>query len=66
MIEERQGQLRGGVREPLARADLLAKCRANLEFAGRRPEHAEAIAAFAGALTTEDGILDAAVLRDAD
>src|SRR3546814_3030893 len=41
VVEERQGQLRGGTREPMSRDDLLAKARANLAFAGR-PEGAAA------------------------
>src|SRR3546814_701301 len=35
VVEERQGQLRGGTREPMSRDDLLAKARANLAFADR-------------------------------
>src|SRR3546814_5934947 len=35
VVEERQGQLRGGTREPMSRDDLLAKARANL----RSEEH---------------------------
>lgn len=50
VVEARAPCLRGGARAPLSRGELLAKCRANLAFAGRDPEGAVQIAAFADAL----------------
>jgi 2-methylcitrate dehydratase PrpD len=63
VVEERQGQLRGGTREPMAREDLLAKARANLTFAGRPPRAAEAISDFATGLFSTDGRFTGAALR---
>jgi 2-methylcitrate dehydratase PrpD len=63
VVEERQGQLRGGTREPMSRDDLLAKARANLAFAGRPDAAAEALATFATGLFGNDGAFSAAPLR---
>src|SRR3546814_14085335 len=58
VVEERQGQLRGGTREPMSRDDLLAKAGANLAFAGRPAGAAEALADFATGLFDAGGTLD--------
>jgi len=63
IVEERQGQLRGGTRERMSREDLLAKARANLTFAGRPERAVEVLAAFATGLSGADGRFDAAPLR---
>lgn len=63
VVEERQGQLRGGTREPMSREDLLAKAYANLAFAGRPAGAAEALAAFATGLFGATGRFSAAALR---
>jgi 2-methylcitrate dehydratase PrpD len=63
VVEERQGQLRGGTREPISREDLLAKARANLVFAGRPAAAAEALAEFATGLFKGSGAFSAAALR---
>jgi len=47
VVTEHQGQLRGGLREPMSRAELVAKCAANLEFGGWQGASADTIAAFA-------------------
>jgi len=53
--EARQPHLRGGVREPLTRADLEAKFRANAQFAGYSDAQADAfMAACAGLLGGAD------------
>ncbi len=58
VIEERQAQLRGGTKEPMSRADILAKANANLVFSGRRPA-ASSLEAFATALFNEDAAFSA-------
>ena len=63
VVEERQGQLRGGTREPMSRDDLLAKARANLVFAGRPEGAADALADFATGLFAAEGGFSAAPLR---
>jgi len=63
VVEERQGQLRGGTREPMSRADLLAKARANLVFAGRPEGAAAALETFATNLFDDGGAFSAAALR---
>lgn len=63
VVEERQGQLRGGTREPMSREDLLAKARANLTFAGRPAEATDRLAAFATGLFDAAGGFSAAALR---
>ncbi|HUS53847.1 MAG TPA: MmgE/PrpD family protein [Thermohalobaculum sp.] len=63
VVEERQGQLRGGTREPMTYADILKKARANLAFAGRSASSADALAQFAGNLFGSDRPFDAAGLR---
>ncbi|MPZ10856.1 MAG: MmgE/PrpD family protein [Kiloniellaceae bacterium] len=63
VVEERQGQLRGGTREPMSRGDLLAKARANLVFAGRPAGAAEMLADFATGLFGAAGGFSATPLR---
>ena len=64
VVEERQGQLRGGTKEPMSRADILAKANANLTFSGR-PAAAGLLEEFATALFVEDAPFDARPLADA-
>ncbi len=47
IVEERQGQLRGGTRDPLPRSEILGKARANLEFSGCDASAADTLAEFA-------------------
>jgi 2-methylcitrate dehydratase PrpD len=54
VVEERQGQLRGGAKEPMSRDDILAKASANLAFAGRQPAAAASLETFAVSLFSED------------
>ncbi|HSF94438.1 MAG TPA: MmgE/PrpD family protein, partial [Thermohalobaculum sp.] len=63
VVEERQAQLRGGTREPMTRADILKKARANLSFAGRPAAGADALAEFAGGLFGSSAPFSAAPLR---
>ncbi len=63
VVEARQAQLRGGIRERMSREDLLAKARANLTFAGRPEAAAVALAEFATGLFEGDGAFSAAALR---
>ncbi len=63
VIEERQGQLRGGTREPVSRDDLMAKCRANLAFAGWPTAAADRIAEFSDGLFESSRTVDASALR---
>jgi 2-methylcitrate dehydratase PrpD len=62
VVESRAPCLRGGARAPLLRAELQAKCAANLAFAGRDPAGAARLAAFADALMAGQAA-DRAVLR---
>ena len=57
-IEERQGQLRGGTKEPMKRKDILDKACANLEFSGRNPGSGFELGRFAEALFTDQGRFD--------
>lgn len=57
--EARAPCLRGGARAPLSREDIMAKCEANLRFAGRDDAAAQVIAAFADGVMTGNGPLDA-------
>ncbi len=50
VVEERQPYLRGGVREPLDREELIDKCAANLGYGGGDPGLASAIAEWADRL----------------
>ncbi|NNU80176.1 MmgE/PrpD family protein [Halovulum dunhuangense] len=62
VVEERQAQMRGGTREPMSRADILKKARANLDFAGRKAGAAETLEQFATGLFGADARFDAAPL----
>ena len=63
VVEARAPCLRGGARAPLSRAEILAKAKANLAFAGRDPAGADRIGAFADALMAGRA-MDIAGLRD--
>jgi 2-methylcitrate dehydratase PrpD len=63
VVEERQGQMRGGAKERMTREDLLAKARANLRFAGRPDGAAEALENFATGLFDDGASFSAAALR---
>jgi len=60
-LEERQPHLRGGAREPLARADLEEKLRSNARAGGWSEERIAPVLALARALW--DGPVDLSVLR---
>ena len=64
VLEERQGQLRGGTRDPLGREDIVRKARANLEFAGFDGRAAERLQEFAQSLFQRKGQFDGRQLRD--
>lgn len=59
VVADHQAQLRGGTREPMSRADLVAKCAANLAFGGWQGASADQVAAFA------DGLFEAQTRFDA-
>jgi 2-methylcitrate dehydratase PrpD len=63
VIEERQPQMRGGIRQPLSRDDLIAKCHANLAFAGLSGEAAEQVTKFADEIFASERAFSAAALR---
>ncbi len=65
VVEERQGQLRGGTKEPMTRENILAKATANLTFAGRKPAASGLLEDFATALFTEDAPFDGSPARHA-
>jgi 2-methylcitrate dehydratase PrpD len=50
VVEERQPHLRGGVRQPLERAELINKCGANIIYGGSDPALATTIAQWADRL----------------
>jgi len=54
VVEEHQGYLRGGVREPMERAELIRKCAANLSYGGGVPDRSKAIAQWADRLHEND------------
>ncbi|MBT8408237.1 MAG: MmgE/PrpD family protein [Alphaproteobacteria bacterium] len=62
VVEERQGQLRGGTKDPMSRKDILGKARANLTFAGRDPAAADVLSGFAANLFGNDNPFDAGPL----
>lgn len=62
VVETRQPCLRGGARQPLTQAEILAKYRANTRFAGVPETASEPLLA---ALLGLDGLADVAVLRAA-
>ncbi|MGI9499980.1 MAG: MmgE/PrpD family protein [Geminicoccaceae bacterium] len=59
IMEERQGQLRGGTKEPMSRDDILTKANANLTFAGRRPVASHSLLEFTTTLFVDDAPFDA-------
>jgi hypothetical protein len=63
VIEERQPQMRGGIRQPLSRDDLIAKCHANLKFAGLSSMAAEQVTTFADEIFASKRVFSAAALR---
>jgi len=60
-VEERQPHIRGGVEEPLSRADIEAKFRGNAAFGGWDAKRADGFLAFAR--RAFDGPLDLATFR---
>jgi 2-methylcitrate dehydratase PrpD len=62
VLSEHQPQLRGGVVEPMTRAQLVAKCSANLEFGRWSGADAPAIAQFADSLFGSTSRFSAALL----
>ena len=63
VVEERQGQLRGGAKDPMSRGELLNKARANLVFARRGADAAEQLEEFARDLFGASGIFTDQPLR---
>ncbi|MEL6964523.1 MAG: MmgE/PrpD family protein, partial [Pseudomonadota bacterium] len=59
IVEERQAQLRGGVKEPMSRTDILAKARANLIFAGWQPDALDILLDLATTLFDSDASFSA-------
>ncbi len=59
IVEERQAQLRGGVKEPMSRTEILAKARANLIFAGRQPDALDILLDLATTLFDSDASFSA-------
>ncbi len=60
VVEERQPHLRGGVREPMERAELIGKCAANLRHAGVDPGLSKTIVQWADGLRENTGKIDLA------
>ena len=56
VVEEHQPYLRGGVRQPLKRAELTKKCAANISYGGANPALATTVAQWA------DGLRDDATM----
>jgi hypothetical protein len=61
VFEERQPHIRGGVHEPLSRADLERKFRGNVAYGGWNEERADQFLQFAGGAYT--GKLDLSPFR---
>jgi 2-methylcitrate dehydratase PrpD len=61
VVEERQGHLRGGVEEPLTRADIEEKFRLNCAYGGWPARRADAFLSFAKAAF--DAPIDLAAFR---
>ncbi len=59
-LSEYQAQMRGGVREPLNREELIKKCQANLDFGHWTGIDARELASFADGLFTSDRTFSAA------
>lgn len=62
-LHEHQGQLRGGMREPMSHAELIKKCQANLDFAGWSGGDANRIDAFTETMQSDDAVFTAKLLR---
>jgi hypothetical protein len=62
VVEERQANLRGGAADPLSRAEIEAKARANCLHGGWDAARAEALIAF-GATAFDAPRLDAIAFR---
>ena len=62
VVEEHQAHLRGGVREPLQRAELMKKCASNLSYGGADPALAEVIAGCADGLRDNADAVNLAML----
>jgi 2-methylcitrate dehydratase PrpD len=60
-VEERQGHMRGGVEEPLTRADIEQKFRLNCAYGGWEKARCEAFLEFAG--KAFDGRIDLSAFR---
>lgn len=58
VVESRAPCMRGGAKAPLTRAEILAKARANLAFAGRNPSGADFVADWADDLMAGRGMAD--------
>ena len=58
VVEARAPCMRGGAKAPLSRAEILAKARANLTFAGRDPAGADMLALWADDLMAGRGTVD--------
>lgn len=63
VVEARVPCLRGGAQAPLSRDELMAKCRANLAFAGRDTAGAVTLAQFADDLMAGRGAVQVGRLR---
>jgi len=50
VLEERQGQLRGGAKQPLSRDEVISKAQANLVFAGWQSDSVASLERFAASL----------------
>lgn len=61
-VVEHQNQLRGGVRDPMSREQLLAKCSANLSFGKRSEVRASDLANYADAMFDSDAPFSATPL----
>ena len=62
--EERQPHLRGGAREPLARAEILSKFRANAKFGGWNRARSDALEAFLATLAEQPDLSGLAAFRN--
>jgi 2-methylcitrate dehydratase PrpD len=63
VVEARVPCMRGGAQAPLTRDELMAKCRANLTFAGRDPAGADLLSRFADDLMAGRGTVEVARLQ---
>jgi 2-methylcitrate dehydratase PrpD len=63
VVEARQGHLRGGGREPLGRAEIVAKFRANVAFGGWSRAQGDRLEAFCDALLEQGDPVGLAAFR---